>query len=213
MDFVCQRCDTALRVRHCPRLREVVLDRCFNVKFVIKGFDGEEFSLTRLQRELSEEELGRIDTCDMVDMGTKSLQKLFIKDFPDLVDINSGIAKDPFPELKDMQVINCPLWHGFTWNHGGKKYESFTLNNGWAFPTRIAFSGHYCVMPQHDQYPSLPSSTTSLRAAMATLIFMSNAATAVLILLLLYSQTLLLHSKTVILKASELLIEKCLPDC
>lgn len=64
-----------------------------------------------------------------------------------------------------------------------RKDESFTLNNGWAFPTRIAFNGDYCVMPQHDQYPSLPSSTMSLRAAMATLISMSIAATAVLILL------------------------------
>ena len=122
VDFVCQRCDTALRIRHCPRLREVVLDRCFNVDFVfdtIKGYDGRIFSLPRLPwGELSEEELDRYD---MFDMGIKSLQKLFIKDCPHLVDILNGMASGNIPELKEVQVMNCPLWRGSTWNHGGNQ--------------------------------------------------------------------------------------------
>ena len=46
-----------------------------------------------------------------------TLQKLFIKDCPDLVDIHRRIDLDPFSELKEVQVMNCPLWRGSTWNH------------------------------------------------------------------------------------------------
>ena len=125
VDFVCQTCDTALRVRPCPRLQEVVLDRCFNVDFVfdtIKEYDRGIFSLPRQPwGELSEEELEELDRYDMFDKGIENLQKLFIKDCPHLVDIHSGFDLDPFSELKEVQVMNCPLWRGSTWNHGGNQ--------------------------------------------------------------------------------------------
>ncbi|CAN1151687.1 COBRA-like protein 4 [Linum perenne] len=36
--------------------------------------------------------------------------------------------------------------------------NSFTLEHGWAFPTKIYFNGDECVMPSPDAYPFLPSS-------------------------------------------------------
>ena len=50
-------------------------------------------------------------------LGIKSLQKLFIKDCPHLVDILNGMARGNISELKEVQVMNCPLWRGSTWNH------------------------------------------------------------------------------------------------
>jgi hypothetical protein len=90
VDLVYKMGATALRGLNCPRLREVVLERCFDVDFV---FDKSLFSL----------------------------QKLFIKDCPRLVDIHGGMAERDFPELKEVQVENCPLWRGPTCNPGGNQ--------------------------------------------------------------------------------------------
>ena len=77
VDVEFKRGGAALVIEHCPRLREVVLEKCVNVDFV----------------------------CNT---DSNSLQKLFIKDCPDLLDF----CDDPwgfYPQL-EVQVINCPRW-------------------------------------------------------------------------------------------------------
>ena len=37
----------------------------------------------------------------------------------------------------------------------------FTFQGGWAFPRRVLFDGHECVMPSPDDYPSLPQGSTA----------------------------------------------------
>nr|GMD34075.1 COBRA-like protein 4 [Ipomoea batatas] len=39
-----------------------------------------------------------------------------------------------------------------------KDKETFTLNQGWAFPRRIYFNGDECKLPPPDAYPHLPNS-------------------------------------------------------
>ncbi|KAG0597729.1 hypothetical protein M758_12G016900 [Ceratodon purpureus] len=53
-----------------------------------------------------------------------------------------------------------------------RKDSSFTLNNGWGFPSHLLFNGDECAMPTADQYPTLPSSSSGLRVAMTTLVSM-----------------------------------------
>jgi len=43
-----------------------------------------------------------------------------------------------------------------------RKYPGiFTFQDGWAFPRRVLFDGHECVMPSPDAYPSLPKGSTA----------------------------------------------------
>lgn len=51
-----------------------------------------------------------------------------------------------------------------------RKDSAFTLANGWGFPTHVLFNGDECVLPPLDQYPTLPSSSSSLRVAITTLV-------------------------------------------
>jgi hypothetical protein len=51
-----------------------------------------------------------------------------------------------------------------------RKDSSFTLANGWGFPSHILFNGDECAMPTPDQYPTLPSSSSGLRVAMTSLV-------------------------------------------
>jgi hypothetical protein len=51
-----------------------------------------------------------------------------------------------------------------------RKNPDFTLANGWGFPQHILFNGDECVLPAPDQYPTLPSSSSSLRVAITTLV-------------------------------------------
>ncbi|CAN6229043.1 unnamed protein product [Urochloa humidicola] len=45
-----------------------------------------------------------------------------------------------------------------------EKHEGeFTFSGGWAFPRRIYFDGHECVMPPADQYPTLPNGASVTR--------------------------------------------------
>lgn len=45
-----------------------------------------------------------------------------------------------------------------------KDRDSFTFNNGWAFPRRIYFNGENCAMPLPDDFPTLPdASSTALK--------------------------------------------------
>ena len=39
-----------------------------------------------------------------------------------------------------------------------KDFETFTFNEGWAFPRRVYFNGDECMMPPPDSYPFLPNS-------------------------------------------------------
>lgn len=41
-----------------------------------------------------------------------------------------------------------------------EKGSDFTYSGGWAFPRRVYFDGHECVMPPADQYPALPNRAT-----------------------------------------------------
>jgi hypothetical protein len=81
----------AIWAENCPRLREVVLDKCFNVCYV--------FAARR----------------DVFAWGNCSerfcnLQKLLIKDCPDLKFIHRCISREHFSKLKEVEVINCPGW-------------------------------------------------------------------------------------------------------
>lgn len=40
-----------------------------------------------------------------------------------------------------------------------KNKETFTFNQGWAFPRRVYFNGEECMMPPPDTYPYLPNSS------------------------------------------------------
>jgi len=85
---------TAICAENCPRLQEVVLDKCFNVNYVFSSgrvFDWVEYS-----------------------EGFSSLQKLLIKDCPDLKSIHCRISREHFPKLKEVEVINCPGWDDST---------------------------------------------------------------------------------------------------
>lgn len=44
-----------------------------------------------------------------------------------------------------------------------KDPAEFTFKGGWAFPRRIYFNGHECVMPPPDTYPILPSGCSDAR--------------------------------------------------
>lgn len=44
-----------------------------------------------------------------------------------------------------------------------KDENSFTLQNGWAFPRRIYFNGENCDMPLPDTFPMLPNGSSNLR--------------------------------------------------
>ncbi|KAL5216516.1 hypothetical protein ABZP36_007917 [Zizania latifolia] len=48
-----------------------------------------------------------------------------------------------------------------------KKDRGFTFSGGWAFPRRLYFDGHECVMPPPDQYPSLPNAGPESRVSAA----------------------------------------------
>ncbi|PAN39344.1 hypothetical protein PAHAL_7G236500 [Panicum hallii] len=44
-----------------------------------------------------------------------------------------------------------------------KSEGEFTFSGGWAFPRRVYFDGHECVMPPADQYPALPNGAAATR--------------------------------------------------
>ena len=44
--------------------------------------------------------------------------------------------------------------------------SDFTYSGGWAFPRRVYFNGHECVMPPADQYPRLPNGASALRGSL-----------------------------------------------
>ncbi|CAA7022763.1 unnamed protein product [Microthlaspi erraticum] len=55
-----------------------------------------------------------------------------------------------------------------------KDIEKFTFREGWAFPRRILFNGDECVMPSPDDYPRLPSassSSSSVVVSFVTIVF------------------------------------------
>ncbi len=42
-----------------------------------------------------------------------------------------------------------------------QKTKAFKFNNGWALPHRVYFNGDDCVLPDLQDYPSLPNSGSS----------------------------------------------------
>ncbi|TVU15045.1 hypothetical protein EJB05_38545 [Eragrostis curvula] len=44
-----------------------------------------------------------------------------------------------------------------------KEQGDFTFSSGWAFPRKVYFDGHECVMPPPDQYPTLPNGASATR--------------------------------------------------
>jgi hypothetical protein len=57
-----------------------------------------------------------------------------------------------------------------------RKDSSFTFASGWTFPHRVLFNGDECVLPDPQDYPSLPNSSPRLTATASTLLSMHNAA-------------------------------------
>ncbi|KAJ1272053.1 hypothetical protein BS78_06G174000 [Paspalum vaginatum] len=47
-----------------------------------------------------------------------------------------------------------------------KNKSDFTFSGGWAFPRRVYFDGHECVMPPADQYPSMPNEASLTRRSL-----------------------------------------------
>ncbi|RZR79992.1 hypothetical protein BHM03_00005885 [Ensete ventricosum] len=43
-----------------------------------------------------------------------------------------------------------------------KDAADFTFSGGWAFPRRLSFNGHECVMPPPDAYPTLPNGSSTM---------------------------------------------------
>ncbi|URD96877.1 COBRA-like protein [Musa troglodytarum] len=43
-----------------------------------------------------------------------------------------------------------------------KDAADFTFSGGWAFPRRLSFNGHDCVMPPPDSYPTLPNGSSTM---------------------------------------------------
>ncbi|CAK9204140.1 unnamed protein product [Sphagnum troendelagicum] len=62
-----------------------------------------------------------------------------------------------------------------------RKDSLFTLASGWAFPHRILFNGDECVLPEPDQYPSLPSGTIVPRVGILVLLVVVIFALAALL--------------------------------
>lgn len=55
-----------------------------------------------------------------------------------------------------------------------KDMGDFSFREGWAFPRRILFNGDECVMPSPDDYPRLPSassSSSSVVVSFVTIVF------------------------------------------
>ena len=50
-----------------------------------------------------------------------------------------------------------------------KDPDMFTFRQGWTFPRKVSFNGDECVMPQPDDYPSLPNGAQP--SSPATLLF------------------------------------------
>ncbi|KAM0935157.1 hypothetical protein DsansV1_C29g0208851 [Dioscorea sansibarensis] len=46
-----------------------------------------------------------------------------------------------------------------------KDHRDFTFKGGWAFPRRVLFNGHECVMPSPETYPSLPNAAAVVPVA------------------------------------------------
>lgn len=51
-----------------------------------------------------------------------------------------------------------------------RKESDFKFSNGWAFPHRIYFNGDDCVLPNPQDYPTLPNSSPRLNVGMAFLV-------------------------------------------
>lgn len=52
-----------------------------------------------------------------------------------------------------------------------KDKETFSFNQGWAFPRKVYFNGDECMLPPPDTYPYLPNSAHRSLAAFTTLLF------------------------------------------
>lgn len=50
-----------------------------------------------------------------------------------------------------------------------KDKNTFTFNQGWAFPRKVYFNGDECMMPPPDEYPYLPNSALANWISMSTL--------------------------------------------
>uniref|UniRef100_A0A0D9W7P5 COBRA-like protein n=1 Tax=Leersia perrieri TaxID=77586 RepID=A0A0D9W7P5_9ORYZ len=51
----------------------------------------------------------------------------------------------------------------------------FTFSGGWAFPRRVYFDGHECVMPPPDQYPLLPNAGRDSRVSAAQRLLIASS--------------------------------------
>ncbi|KAL3683572.1 hypothetical protein R1sor_001594 [Riccia sorocarpa] len=50
------------------------------------------------------------------------------------------------------------------------KDSTFTLRNGWGFPSHVYFNGDLCILPDPSDYPSLPNGSSKLRGGLALLV-------------------------------------------
>lgn len=50
-----------------------------------------------------------------------------------------------------------------------KDKNTFTFNQGWAFPRKVYFNGDECMMPPPDEYPYLPNSALANWISLSTL--------------------------------------------
>ncbi|KAJ9163501.1 hypothetical protein P3X46_023163 [Hevea brasiliensis] len=51
-----------------------------------------------------------------------------------------------------------------------KDTNTFTFNQGWAFPRKVYFNGDECMMPLPDEYPYLPNSAIANWISMSTIL-------------------------------------------
>jgi len=108
VNVVYEHGNTALEIENCPRLREVVLDKCFNVCQVFHVQHVPDVGTIGGFRGLT---ISKIFKKSQIFGKCESLEKLLIKDCPDLKSICIFMTKTYFQRLKIVEVTNCPRWN------------------------------------------------------------------------------------------------------
>jgi hypothetical protein len=64
------------------------------------------------------------------------------------------------------------------------KGKDFRFSNGWAFPHRVYFNGDDCVLPEPQDYPTLPNSSSRLQTSMTCLVSIALIGLSLIVLFL-----------------------------
>lgn len=62
------------------------------------------------------------------------------------------------------------------------KGKDFKFSNGWAFPHRVYFNGDDCVLPELQDYPTLPNSSPRLQMSITCRVSMAVIGLSLIVL-------------------------------